>query len=272
MTIEGNVEADESVLIEPGAIVSVREARIGSRTLIRSGARIEGNYVELGTECYLDHGAWIGGGSCRDERAKLVAGDWLHMGWNSQINIARGVEIGHEVGIGIETKIFTHGAYLPADKGFPVQWSSVKIGNRVWLPNAWVNPGVTIGDNVVVAAGSLINKDLPSGCLAGGVPAKVIKENCYPTELSLEEKSQLIARIISDAHLAAEAKTDARNRILICDAVFDLDERTIEGPASYESEVLKNQLRRNGIRFRYIVRGNEYVPWEEYFSNRPSSR
>ena len=36
-------------------------------------------------------------------------------------------------------------------------------------------PGVTIGNNVVVEAGAVINKDVPDNALVGGVPAKVIK-------------------------------------------------------------------------------------------------
>ena len=40
---------------------------------------------------------------------------------------------------------------------------------------ATVLPGVTIGDNAVVAAGAVVNKDVPPGAVVGGVPAKVIK-------------------------------------------------------------------------------------------------
>ena len=37
-------------------------------------------------------------------------------------------------------------------------------------------PGVTIGDNCVIAAGSVVNKDIPSGVIAAGNPCKVIRE------------------------------------------------------------------------------------------------
>jgi acetyltransferase-like isoleucine patch superfamily enzyme len=43
--------------------------------------------------------------------------------------------------------------------------------------NATILKGVRIGDGAVIAAGSVVTKDVPSHCLAAGVPAKVIKEH-----------------------------------------------------------------------------------------------
>ena len=52
----------------------------------------------------------------------------------------------------------------------------VAIGNDVWIGgNVIILPGVTIGDNVVVAAGAVVTKDVADNCVVGGVPAKVIK-------------------------------------------------------------------------------------------------
>lgn len=52
----------------------------------------------------------------------------------------------------------------------------VKIGNDCWFgANVTVCPGVTVGDNVVIGAGSVITKDIPSDTFAAGVPCKVIR-------------------------------------------------------------------------------------------------
>lgn len=53
----------------------------------------------------------------------------------------------------------------------------VSIGNNVWIGgHSTINPGVTIGNNVVVASGSVVTKDIPDNVVVGGNPAKIIKE------------------------------------------------------------------------------------------------
>ncbi|MGL4673104.1 DapH/DapD/GlmU-related protein, partial [Cetobacterium sp.] len=52
----------------------------------------------------------------------------------------------------------------------------VKIGNNVWIGGrSVICPGVTLGDNVVVAAGSVVTKSFPNNCIIGGNPAKTIR-------------------------------------------------------------------------------------------------
>ncbi|WP_316570077.1 maltose acetyltransferase domain-containing protein [Neobacillus sp. YIM B06451] len=52
----------------------------------------------------------------------------------------------------------------------------VTIGNNVWIGGrAVINPGVTIGDNAVIASGAVVVKDVPPNAIVGGNPAKIIK-------------------------------------------------------------------------------------------------
>jgi len=55
--------------------------------------------------------------------------------------------------------------------------SPITIGSNVWIGDkCTVLKGVAIGDNVVIAANSLVNKDVPPNCIAGGIPVKIIKQ------------------------------------------------------------------------------------------------
>ena len=245
---------------------------MGDFSVIGANVKIEGRYVEIGREAFFDSGAYIGGGSCYSTSSFLKAGDWLHMGMDSHINTAMGVTLGHAVGIGVNTKVFTHGAYIDSfNLGAPTQWAPVSIGNNVWLPNAWVNPGVNIGDNVVVAALSLINTDIPSGSLAGGIPATVLREKYLPKTLTSEQKSALIKMIESQCKTRPDLDGKFsfaydQNLLSVSEAsyvtVFDLKNLTIEGAVSAASVSVKDQLRRNGIRFRYEPIDGVWTSWK----------
>lgn len=53
----------------------------------------------------------------------------------------------------------------------------VVIGNNVWIGlGATILPGVTIGDNSVIVAGSVVTRDIPANVIAFGSPCKVISE------------------------------------------------------------------------------------------------
>lgn len=265
MEKNNNWTIGKDVRINNKARINVSEYfEIGDRSVIRDNVLIEGRHIEIGREAWIDEYAHIGGGSCFDYQSFLKVGDFLHMGKFSHINTARKVIIGDECGVGINTKIFSHGAYLSTYDGFPVQFADVEIGDRVWLPNAWVNPGVKIGNDVVVAAMSLVNRDLPSGCLAGGIPVKILKENLYPRKLNEQEKQQLVANIANDVQMKLKLEVN-RIRLEHPDTkqvtTFDLEKREIEGSGNTRSEVVKNQLRRYGIRFKYLLEKGKYRPW-----------
>ena len=54
----------------------------------------------------------------------------------------------------------------------------IEIGKKCWIgANAIILPSVKLGDNVIVAAGSVVNKSFPDNLLIGGNPAKVIRVN-----------------------------------------------------------------------------------------------
>jgi maltose O-acetyltransferase len=89
------------------------------------------------------------------------------------------VHIGNHVMIGPNTLITTVGHPLSPSKrrGYMAQAAPVNIGNDVWIGgNVTILPGITIGNNVVVAAGAVVTRDVPDNTLVGGIPARKLKD------------------------------------------------------------------------------------------------
>lgn len=84
------------------------------------------------------------------------------------------IEIGDDVTLGPNSTILTHDASMRKTLGI-YKIGHVKIGNKVFVgANSVILPGVTIGSNCVIAAGSIVCKDVPSNCVYGGNPATFI--------------------------------------------------------------------------------------------------
>lgn len=268
---KGKVVLKDNVTIGDDVVINVSEKlTIGDRSIIGDSFLIEGRHIEIGTEFWSGHHCQIGGGSSFEKTSILRIGYWCHLGNSGFINTARPVRIGNEVGLGTDTKLYTHGAYLSMLDGFPVEFGPIEIGNHVWMPYAIVLPNVRIGDNVVIGAGALVTKDVPSGCLALGAPARVAKENCYPRKLSKQEKRQLVQNFLShfvnDIAKATLSYQEADDEIRLLNRKgswtrFNLAEHHVYGESTVLSERLRNELRRHGVRFKSYPENNEYKQW-----------
>lgn len=185
----GEIRLDESVQVFRHSTVNVRELlHLGAFGTVNERCEISGRHVTIGQELWMLPGSKIGGGSAFETPSRLEAGHYLHLGVDTLVNTARPVTIGHEVGLGTRTAIYTHGAYPSALRGFPVAFEGVSIGDFTWIPGAVINPGVRIGRNCVVGVNSLVTRDIPDGSLAAGSPAKVIREQAYPRLLGSEAR------------------------------------------------------------------------------------
>jgi maltose O-acetyltransferase len=88
------------------------------------------------------------------------------------------IEIGDNCMIAPNVAIYTATHPLnPIERNSGLEYGKpIKIGNNVWIGgNAIICPGVTLGDNIVVAAGAVVTKNFPDNVLIGGNPAKIIK-------------------------------------------------------------------------------------------------
>ncbi len=87
-----------------------------------------------------------------------------------------GITIEDDVMIGPQVKLVTENHPVDPSNRKSLDLKSIHIGKNVWLgAGAIILPGVTVGENSIVAAGAVVTKDVPSNTIVGGVPAKFIK-------------------------------------------------------------------------------------------------
>lgn len=114
----------------------------------------------------------------RTKNAVIKIGNKCHFSNSISIVACKSIEIGDKFLCGDRVTIVDcdfHGI-APDRKLSESNCSPVIIGNNVWLGSeVTVLKGVTIGDNAVVGAKSLVTKSIPANCIAAGIPAKVIR-------------------------------------------------------------------------------------------------
>jgi len=87
-----------------------------------------------------------------------------------------GITIEDNVLIGPKVSLITENHPLNPEERKGLTGKPILIKKNAWIgANATILPGVTIGENAVVAAGAVVSKDVPDNTIVGGIPAKFIK-------------------------------------------------------------------------------------------------
>ncbi|MGA8255465.1 MAG: sugar O-acetyltransferase [Nocardioides sp.] len=127
----------------------------------------------VGVDCEIRSPLYVDFGS------NLHLGDRVFVNYGLTALDVAPITIGDDVQIGPHVQLLTPTHPLEADLR-RAKWEAaepITIGANVWLGGGViVCPGVTIGDNTVVGAGSVVTKDLPADVVAVGNPARVIRE------------------------------------------------------------------------------------------------
>jgi acetyltransferase-like isoleucine patch superfamily enzyme len=87
-----------------------------------------------------------------------------------------GITIEDNVLIAPKVNLLSEGHPLAPENRQSLVPGPIRIKKNAWIgANATILPGVTIGENAVVAAGAVVSKDVPDNTVVGGIPAKIIK-------------------------------------------------------------------------------------------------
>ena len=120
--------------------------------------------------------------SAEGPNSKIIIGDGVGMSGTSIVTCST-IEIGENTFIGANVNIYGTDFHCIRGEERILQKTSaeaptapIKIGKNCWIAsNVTILKGVTIGDNAVIGAMSLVNKDVPQNTLYAGVPAKFIR-------------------------------------------------------------------------------------------------
>ena len=140
----------------------------------RRSALLAEMFAEIGDGCYIEpplHANWAG--------KHVHLGRDVYFNFNVTLVDDTDIYIGDNTMVGPNTVIATAGhPVCPEIREKGGQFNiPVHIGKNCWLgAGVIVLPGITIGDNTVVGAGSVVTKDLPANVVAAGNPCRVLRE------------------------------------------------------------------------------------------------
>lgn len=131
-------------------------------------------FAEIGDDCYIEppfHANWGG--------KNVHFGNGVYANFNLTMVDDCDIFVGSNVMFGpnVTVSAGTHPIH-PELRSKQAQYNiPIHIGNNVWIgANSVILPGVNIGDNSVIGAGSIVTKDIPSNVIAVGNPCRVLRE------------------------------------------------------------------------------------------------
>ena len=110
---------------------------------------------------------------------RVSVGENFYSNYNFVVLAGNTIDIGDNVMFAPDCGLYAAGHPFDVElrnSGIEYAWP-IRIGNNVWIGGGTkIIGGVFIGDDVIIAAGSVVIRDIPSGVLAGGNPCKVIRK------------------------------------------------------------------------------------------------
>ena len=254
-----NINIGENVEISPQSKIICDNLFIGDGTVIKGKTQI------VCKDCIIGKNNFIVNthieGSLNAGRTRFEIGNENLILQNSHLNCNEKILIGNDVNIGQKVSIWTHASSMNVFDGYPFTKAPVNIGSHVWITEGTtILPGVDIGSHIIIGNSSVVNKNLPNGCFAAGVPARIIHSNAYPIILSHHEKNEILIDCIKEYNQLLKLKPfNAELRLLEnlsiefivekTTIIFDVVKKEINGEITEFSEDFRDFLRYRGIKF-----------------------
>ena len=145
----------------------------------RGAAAVEDPYKVLAGR--IGQGVMLHRPSSFVEVEGITIGDWVYIGPGARFSGSGGLTIGRNVAIGPDVTILTSNHKHDDPDWIPfgpdVVKKPVRIEDHVWIgARVVILPGVTVGEGAVVAAGSVVTKDVPACAIVAGNPAAMVKQ------------------------------------------------------------------------------------------------
>ena len=142
--------------------------------LKKKNALLKEMFAEIGEDCYIETPFYANWGGHH-----VHFGKGIYTNFNLTLVDDTHIYVGDFCQIGPNVVLATAGHPIcPELREQAYQYNApVRIGRNCWLgANVVVVPGVTVGDNVVVGAGSVVTRDLPDNVVAVGNPCRILRE------------------------------------------------------------------------------------------------
>lgn len=167
---------DEEILkVQSGCVGYMKEYNtLGLGDEQRMAELLKLSFAEVGEDTYIQPPYYANWGG-----AHVHLGSKIYANFNLTLVDDGHIYIGDKTMIGPNVTIATAGhPILPELREDALQFNvDVHIGRNVWIgAGAVILPGITIGDNSVVGAGSIVTKDIPANVVAVGNPCRVLRE------------------------------------------------------------------------------------------------